>query len=109
MGRTPWYNETGGKDHWSVTSMMALGSGIQGDRVIGGTSVDPISGFDQTPLKIEPVGLTPSEEGLRIRPQHIHQSLRTHLGIADHPHTQRFDLGLPAEEHFPQLFAGNGI
>ena len=48
MGRTPMLNATAGKDHWPYTSMMILGDGITGDRVVGGfddgyagLSVDP--------------------------------------------------------------------
>ncbi len=51
MGRTPLLNGTLGKDHWPYTSAMILGSGITGDRVIGGYDaqhyglpVDPTSG-----------------------------------------------------------------
>lgn len=36
MGRTPQLNATLGKDHWPYTSMMLLGPGLAGDRVIGG-------------------------------------------------------------------------
>jgi len=37
FARTPWYNDTNGKDHWSITSMMMMGPGIRGGRVIGAT------------------------------------------------------------------------
>ena len=37
MGRTPKYNSAQGKDHWPYTSMMMLGAGIQGGRVVGRT------------------------------------------------------------------------
>src|SRR5438046_4789384 len=35
MGRTPTYNKRNGKDHWSIGSIMMLGRGMQGRRVIG--------------------------------------------------------------------------
>ena len=51
MGRTPQLNATAGKDHWPYTSVMLIGDGITGDRVVGGfddafagLSVDPGSG-----------------------------------------------------------------
>ena len=51
MGRTPQLNATAGKDHWPYTSVMILGDGITGDRVVGGyddayagLSVDPGTG-----------------------------------------------------------------
>src|SRR4051812_30866812 len=37
MGRTPTYNNGNGKDHWSIGSVMFLGRGIRGNRVIGAT------------------------------------------------------------------------
>lgn len=37
FGRSPGYNSGQGKDHWSVTSMMMIGDGIAGNRVIGAT------------------------------------------------------------------------
>ena len=37
MGRTPTYNKGNGKDHWSIGSVMFLGRGIKGNRVIGAT------------------------------------------------------------------------
>lgn len=36
MGRTPALNAVAGKDHWPFTSMMLIGAGLTGDRVIGG-------------------------------------------------------------------------
>lgn len=107
MGRTPWYNSTGGKDHWSVTSMMALGAGITGNRVVGGTGIDAETGFDQNPKLIDPVTLQESPTGIRIRPEHIQQAQRQLLGIADHPFAQRFVLSLPAEETLTSLFTGS--
>ena len=56
MGRTPLLNGFDGKDHWPYTSVMLLGPGITGGRVIGGfdesyygLGVDPASGeVDET-------------------------------------------------------------
>ena len=104
MGRTPWYNSTGGKDHWSVTSMMALGPGITGDRVIGGTQIDAESGHEQSPRLIEPSTLSVSDEGIRVRPEHIQRALREALGFADHPLAARFPLKVPEAERLVGLF-----
>jgi hypothetical protein len=35
MGRTPKLNDTGGKDHWPITSALVLGSGVRGGRLLG--------------------------------------------------------------------------
>ena len=36
MGRTPALNANLGKDHWPFTSVMLIGDGFIGDRVVGG-------------------------------------------------------------------------
>lgn len=36
MGRTPAINDTDGKDHWPYSSIMLLGDGLTGGRVVGG-------------------------------------------------------------------------
>ena len=38
MGRTPDYNKGNGKNHWSIGSIMFLGPGIEGNRVVGKTN-----------------------------------------------------------------------
>jgi len=104
MGRTPWYNGTGGKDHWSITSMMAMGPGITGNRVIGETTINPDSGVDQSAAVIDPTTLTSSANGIHIRPQHIQQAQRELLGIDNDTLCQRFNLSLPPEERLINLF-----
>jgi hypothetical protein len=36
MGRHPQINSAGGRDHWTYTSAMLVGSGIRGGQVVGG-------------------------------------------------------------------------
>ena len=105
MGRTPWYSASGGKDHWSVGSMMLLGMGVRGNRVIGRTQIDSESGFDLSPVTLDPATLQESPTGIRIRPQHIQQALREHAGIADHPASQDFKLDLTDEERLIGLIS----
>ena len=40
MGRTPQLNGLGGKDHWTFTSAMLFGDGVQGGQVLGGYTED---------------------------------------------------------------------
>ncbi len=35
MGRTPRINQSGGKDHWTFTSAMLVGAGVQGGQAVG--------------------------------------------------------------------------
>lgn len=78
FGRTPSYNEGNGKDHWPVTSMLVLGAGVRGNRVLGGSSATYRS------LPVDPQTLQPLAEGaagLTFTPAHVHRALRTHLGL----------------------------
>ncbi len=93
MGRTPTYNQGNGKDHWSIGSIMLLGRGIKGNRVIGGTDEK------QFHIPIDPRTLaTDKEKGIRVRPEHIHAALREFAGIAEHPFSQKFPLGVAKQE-----------
>lgn len=93
MGRTPNYNNQNGKDHWSIGSIMFLGAGIKGNRVVGATDDKQF----HVPLNPQTLA-TDKEQGIRVRPEHIHAALRQFAGIADHPHSKKFPLGIPDKE-----------
>jgi hypothetical protein len=98
MGRTPNYNNGNGKDHWSISSIMFLGPGIGGNRLIGATDEkQQLVPIDSQTLKIDPGG------GIRVRPEHIHQSLREFASIENHPLSQRFPLQVPEKEKLSRL------
>lgn len=95
MGRTPSYNKGDGKDHWSIGSIMMMGPGIQGNRVVGATDEQ------QFLVPIDPKTLslsTDKDTGIRVRPEHIHTSLREFAGIANHACSEQFPLKVPAAE-----------
>ena len=93
MGRTPNYNKGNGKDHWSIGSIMFLGRGIKGNRVIGATDEKQFAvPLDPQTLKLD------KEKGIRVRPEHIHEALREFAGIADHPLSKKFPLGVAEKE-----------
>lgn len=75
FGRTPFYNEGDGKDHWNITSIMAMGAGISGNRVIGATDEN----FEA--LKLNPSTLEPHSDGIIVTPQHVHRALRNFIGV----------------------------
>ena len=98
MGRTPNYNNGNGKDHWSISSIMFLGPGIVGNRLLGATDEkQQLVPIDPQTLKLDPVG------GIRVRPEHIHQSLREFASIENHPLSQRFPLQVPEKEKLSRL------
>jgi hypothetical protein len=94
MGRTPDYNKGNGKDHWSIGSVMFLGPGIKGDRVIGATDEKQF----HVPLNAQTLACDKAT-GIRVRPEHVHAALRQFAGIADHPLGRKFPLGVPDKEH----------
>jgi len=94
FGRTPFYNEGDGKDHWNITSIIAMGAGITGNRVIGATDKN----FEA--LKLNPDTLEPDSNGIIITPQHIHRSLRDFLGV-----TSDLDSLFPIAVESLDLFA----
>jgi hypothetical protein len=99
MGRTPNYNNGNGKDHWSVGSIMFLGRGIRGDRVLGATDEK------QFLVPFDPKGLrTDREKGIRVRPEHVHQALRELAGIEAHAFSRQFPLGIPEGERLERLW-----
>lgn len=99
MGRTPNYNAGNGKDHWSIGSVMFLGRGIKGNRVLGATDE-----------KLQPVPINPqtlaldAASGVRVRPEQIHHALREHAGIVDHPLTKKFPFEIVAKDQLCGLW-----
>lgn len=91
FGRTPGYNGNGGKDHWSISSMIALGAGIPGDRVVGLTSEG------HTPIPVNPATLTEAaeneDEGVRIEPMHVHRAMRKLMDVGESDLDKAFPLG----------------
>jgi hypothetical protein len=75
FGRTPRYNDGNGKDHWSITSLLLMGPGIQGNRVIGSTD----DGFRAIP--VNPTTLAPDQSGLILSPVHVQRALRRLTGL----------------------------
>jgi len=95
---------------------MFLGRGIKGNRVIGATGekqfavpLDPQTlktHTDEVPDKGPDNGPDKGKcTGIRVRPEHVHESLRELAGIADHPLSQKFPLGLADGEKL-QTFWG---
>ncbi len=100
MGRTPNYNNGHGKDHWSISSIMFLGPGISGNRVIGATDEK------QQLVPINPGSLAiDNVDGIRVRPEHIHLALREFAGVQDHAFSKRFPLEVAANEKLQNFWA----
>jgi hypothetical protein len=101
MGRTPNYNKGDGKDHWSIGSIMFLGPGITGNRVIGKTD----DGQFLIPVDPATLVLEPDEDkGVRVRPEHLHFALRELAGISGHPFCEKFPFVIKEEERLRGLW-----
>jgi uncharacterized protein (DUF1501 family) len=99
MGRTPNYNKGNGKDHWSIGSIMFLGPGIKGNRVIGATDEKQF----HVPLNPQTLA-TDKDKGIRVRPEHIHEALRQYAGIDNHALSKKFPLGLTDKDKLQGLW-----
>ena len=97
FGRTPWYNDGNGKDHWSITSAMLMGAGISGGRVVGATDAY------HKPLTINAQTLALDPAGVRITPEHVQHALREVMGVASSEVSQLFPLSV---DPLPELLLG---
>ena len=86
FSRTPEYGMNGGKDHWPTNSMLLIGPGIAGNRVIGATD----DGLVPRNINLDTLEL--SDDGERLYPGYIHTALREHLGLAEFGRETGFDL-----------------
>ena len=86
FGRTPGYNMGNGKDHWPITSMLLMGAGITGNRVLGATT----HGHRTIPVNRET--FQPDEDGIILTPAHVHRALREMLGVNAHNVARDFPL-----------------
>jgi hypothetical protein len=86
FARSPGYNGGNGKDHWEITSMMFMGTGIAGNRTVGMTDEN------QFAIPIDPTTLQPSSDGVRVTPEAVHKGLRQLMGV-DEELDARFSLG----------------
>ena len=90
FGRTPYYNESNGKDHWPITSVLFMGAGIRGNRVIGATD----ESLNALPININTLELDPN--GVKLTPAHLHACLRQYYGIEQSTLSAQFPICEPA-------------
>ena len=88
VGRTPSYNATNGKDHWSLGSDFIMAKNAPwANRIVG------LSGATHERVKINPTTLlTDNTNGVYLQTKHVHTELRKLLGIDTHALAQRYDL-----------------
>ncbi len=89
FGRTPFYNGGMGKDHWSISSMMVMGAGIPGNRVIGSTD-EQHNAIGVT----DSLAPDTSETARKIHPGDVHHALRRVLGLENSELAAMFPLDI---------------
>ncbi len=75
MGRTPFLNSTGGKDHWMYSTCMLWGAGVRGGLQIGGYD-DSLNG-----LKLDLASAEIDPKGTALTPDVLGSTLLTLAGI----------------------------
>ena len=94
FGRTNFYNDGNGKDHWPVGSYIIMEKNAPwGNRVVGVT--DDLH-FAQ---RIDPTTLKESRDGVLITPAHVHQAVQEYLGLDQY--ARDIGLSLPEVESLP--------
>lgn len=85
FGRTPFYNSSGGKDHWPIGSVLVMQKNAGfANRVAGLTD----SGHNA--VKINAKTLKADSAGIILKPAHVHKALRKQLGLDTAAVTQLF-------------------
>jgi uncharacterized protein (DUF1501 family) len=88
FGRTPWYNDGNGKDHWAVTSYMFMGNGVT-----GGTQVNATNGLvEAKEVDANLNVLAENQSGYRMTAAHVHRKLRDFAGIQNNPLALEFPI-----------------
>ena len=76
FGRTNFYNDGNGKDHWNVGSYMLMEQNASwGNRVVGASDELHFA------LPIDPDSLQPDRNGIILTPAHVHRAVRSYLGL----------------------------
>ncbi len=113
FGRTK-YNDGGGKDHWPITSMMAVGVGaaetiVGGGRVIGGTTPTGQNGVEALPVRVVDgktvVVAADDPSGFKLTPAHVQWAMRSAVGLCETGATsdplRRFRITVSPQEPIP--------
>lgn len=86
FGRTNFYNDNRGKDHWPIGSFIVMEKNQSWtNRVVGETDDLHFA------RRIDPVTLRRDDaNGILLQPKHVHKALRRYLGVADSPGSLQF-------------------
>lgn len=87
FGRTNFYNEGNGKDHWPIGSFIIMQKNAPwGNRVVGATDeLHYVKPINPTTLQRDPSGVV-------MTPAHVHRALQEYLGISSFADSTGFGL-----------------
>jgi hypothetical protein len=77
FGRTPYYNATAGKDHWSIGSVVVMEKNASWTNRMVGLTDEGHNALSINSSTME----RDDQNGKLIYPKHVHKALRRHLGI----------------------------
>lgn len=86
FGRTPRYNANDGKDHWPIGSTLVMERNASYTNQMLGETDEGHNAYAINPVTLE----RDDDNGVIIKPAHVHKALREYLDIADSPITQDF-------------------
>lgn len=86
FGRTNFYNDAEGKDHWPIGSFIVMEKNQPwADRVVGSTDALHFA------HSVDPDTLQRNDNsGTRLHPRHVHKALRRYLGVEGSPGSLKF-------------------
>ncbi|MCA9526015.1 MAG: DUF1501 domain-containing protein, partial [Myxococcales bacterium] len=96
FGRSPGYNDGQGKDHWPITSMMFMGAGVQGNRVVGAST----DRHQSIGVNLDTLAVDNSPDAPHIEPGHVCQAIRKLAGV----HESELAAMFPIENQQVPLF-----
>ena len=86
FGRTNFYNDAEGKDHWPIGSFIVMEKNQRWtNRVVGETDALHFA-YKMNPSTLE----RDDEDGTLIHPRHVHKALRRYLGVGNSEGSQKF-------------------
>jgi hypothetical protein len=91
FGRTPWYNDGNGKDHWPIGSAILMKKNATwANRVIGLTD----EGHNAIPIDPLTLAARPGAGGVVLGPGHVHDVFRRVAGLDRHAVALRYPLNV---------------
>lgn len=97
FGRTPGYNGGNGKDHWPISSMMFMGAGVPGNKVIGETTFR----HQAIGVNLDTLAKDDREDAPHIEPGNICQAIRGLAGLRE----SELSAAFPVENQDIPLFS----